>query len=478
MSEVQVLVLDLLSRTTATLLGLFLFIVTTISLLRTVVVPRAMTSAISDFLANRVTNIHRFIAHRRKTYVGRDAVMAWNGPLIIVTQLASWLLLYFVAYGLWIYGIGGVNFGNAFRESGSSLFTLGFSDSPESGPTILAFMAAATGPIVIALLIGFLPTIYGAYVDREINVTLMGVAGGQPSWGPEFIARLTLNEQLAELPTRLGNWTQWFGSLRLTHTTYPVLLQIRSSSPYRHWLVSALTVMDAASLQLALTKKLPRAQCSELLTHGTQTFEILYASVMVKKKLRNRLPFLGKYFGAPTPSSQKMERMPGYRPESIAVEMAATADSTRGYSATAVNLIRSGEAQKIQLPRADFDSAVAMLKEAGYPIEVDNDTAWEQFSISRLRYEFTAYELCRVLDAVPAPWSGKRNRETPTIMPASAVELLNNTTHHHTENQQSELLESKLLAPTQLDTEPLESKRLAGSPDESSTTNEPDAPRQ
>jgi len=45
-------------------------------------------------------------------------------------------------------------FVDSFRQSGSSLFTLGFADTNQVGPTILAFMAAATGPIVIALLIG------------------------------------------------------------------------------------------------------------------------------------------------------------------------------------------------------------------------------------------------------------------------------------------------------------------------------------
>ena len=48
-------------------------------------------------------------------------------------QLLSWLLLYFGAYGLWIYGIGGVDCEDSFRESGSSLFTLGFAHSTECG---------------------------------------------------------------------------------------------------------------------------------------------------------------------------------------------------------------------------------------------------------------------------------------------------------------------------------------------------------
>ena len=199
---VDTLVLDLFSRSAATILGLFLFIVTTVSLLRTVVVPRALTSNIADAISGSVTHFHRFIANRRKTYEGRDSVLAWNGPMIIVGQLVVWLLLYFLAYALWIYGIAGMDLGQAFRQSGSSLFTLGFADSNAAEPTILEFMAAATGPIVIALMIGFLPTIYGAYIDREVDVSLLGVTGGEPSWGPELLARLTLNNQLQETTSR------------------------------------------------------------------------------------------------------------------------------------------------------------------------------------------------------------------------------------------------------------------------------------
>jgi len=412
------------TRGAATVFGLFLFLATTISLLRTVVVPRALTSTISDAVSSAVSNIHRFIAYRKRTYVGRDVVLAWNGPMIIVSQLLVWLLLYLTAYALWIYGIAGMGLLEAFRQSGSSLFTLGFANASLAEPTVLEFMAAATGPIVIALMIGFLPTIYGAYVDREVNVALLGVTGGEPSWGPEYLARLVLSNQLDESPDRYKNWTEWFAHVRLTHTTYPVLNQIRSPSPYRHWTVSGLCILDAASLHLSLTKSLPRAEASELMIHGTQTFQTLYSNTLVKERVRNRIPFVGKYFGSSKQTQRKIEKLPGYRPGAIAVEMAVTADSTRRLPKKTIDLLKSGQSTGIQITREEFDSAVSMLEEAGYPIEVNRDTAWAQFSVFRERYEFVAYQLCEALDAVPAPWTGPRHKETLVIAPTSAVEIL------------------------------------------------------
>ena len=64
-----------------------------------------------------------------------------------------------------------------------------------------------------------------------------------------------------------------------------------------------------------------------------------------------------------------------------------------------------------------------MLKKAGYPVEVDLDTAWTQFSISRARYEYVAYQLAYILNVVPAPWSGERKSKFDTIWPTSSVDI-------------------------------------------------------
>jgi len=422
-NAIDLLTVDLFSRSAATIFGLLLFIATTSSLLRTIVVPRTLTSLIADTLSHGITGFYRFIARHRKTYEKQDSILAWNGPMIIVLQLVTWLILYFISYGLWIYGIGGVDFTNAFREAGSSLFTLGFAGTSNFGPTVLAFMAAATGPIVIALLIGFLPTIYGAYIDREVDISLLGVSGGQPSWGPEFLARLTLNNHIGDLPARMNSWTKWFGNLRLTHTTYPVLVQIRSSTPYRHWVVASITVMDAASMQLALTKTLPRSECSQVIIHGTQTLESLYAALFVRKKFLRSLPFVGQFFGAPNPKVRNLEDVADYNRGAIAVEEAATADSARGFSADAVRLMSQGEKGVARISKDDFTNAVKMLERAGYPVEVDLDTAWTQFTSIRARYEYVAYQLAYSLDVVPAPWSGPRRKNFDTIWPTSSVEV-------------------------------------------------------
>jgi multisubunit Na+/H+ antiporter MnhF subunit len=174
------LLADLGSRTAAGIFGFALFIATTMSLMRTVVIPRTLKSVISDTVQRIVVGAFILLARVRRNYTARDGVMAWAGPTTILMQLITWLLLYLVSFGLLIYGVSGQGMGDCMRQAGSSLFTLGFATIDRANQTAIDFAAAATGPIVVALMIGFLPTIYSAYVDREVQVTMLATLAGEP----------------------------------------------------------------------------------------------------------------------------------------------------------------------------------------------------------------------------------------------------------------------------------------------------------
>ena len=419
--------IDLVPRSLALLLGLFLFILTTTSLLRTVVMPRNLESSVSDLVTFSVIAPLRAIARTRSTFTGSDSVLAWMGPLVIVVQLIVWLLLFFVSYGLWIYGIGGGgDLGAALRQSGSSLFTLGFAQSPGSEVTLIDFFAAATGPIVIALLIGFLPTIYSSYIQREKDVAMLGIAGGDPAWGPELISRIYLTKQPDSLERTFFEWRSWATHVRLTHVTYPVLLLMRSGNPNRSWVISLLAVLDAASLQLALTKTLPRHNAVSILLHGSQALEVIFVMTQRRTQFRRRIPFVGRFFPHARITEGHTTKAPGIEPGEIAVEMAATIDAVTGLPTEAVDRLRAGEAVPISLTRDEFDHGVEVLRKSGYPIDNDLDEAWEQFAMARARYEFTAYNLARRLEVIPSPWGGPRTHVFPVIWPTLATDFLKN----------------------------------------------------
>lgn len=424
MNLVQIGLAELASRSFAVIMGLVLVAFTVLSIMRTVVVPRSLNSSVNTGVTAFVRWTTHGIARMRKNYIGRDAALAWAGPMIILLNLLVWLFLFLISYGVLIYGFSGMSLGNAFRQAGSSLFTLGFAGGTNSDQTVIDFFAAATGPIVIALLIGFLPTIYQAYLDRESAITLLSAMAGDPVWGPELLSRSTLSQTLDDLPSQFTSWGQWAGTLRLTHTTYAALLYIRSPRYQRHFSTSLMAMMDAAALHIATNTKAKHDGAYAVLLQGVQTLDHLYVTYLVKRPFVERLP----YFGAKRRQPANHDMLPlvhaTRNPGRMAVIEAANADAARLLPETAFQALKAGEDHQLRITREQFDHAIAILQEAGFPIDEDLDEAWTLFGAMRQRYEYTGEALCRFLDAPRTPWTGDRAFETPIMWPRQATEFL------------------------------------------------------
>jgi hypothetical protein len=62
----------------------------------------------------------------------------------------------------------------------------------------------------------------------------------------------------------------------------------------------------------------------------------------------------------------------------------------------------------ISLTFEEFEEAVEMLAEIGFPMELSAEDAWPNFRGWRVNYETNAYRLADRVMAPPAPWSGPR----------------------------------------------------------------------
>lgn len=421
---VSELLTDLVSRTAATIAGIVVLVITTRSLMRTVIVPRALRSVISDAVSKVVVGTCRTVARMRSSYIKRDAILAWAGPTILLAQLITWLLLFLLAYGLLLYGLSGQTFGESLRQAGSSLFTLGFADIDTTDQTLIDFLAAATGPIVIALMIGFLPSIYSSYLHREAAVTALSASAGEPAWGPEMLSRHTLAGTLKETEAEFARWKDLAATMRMSHTMYPVLVWVRSVRANRHYLVSLLAALDAASLMVSLTSSLDRRYAFQLLIQGGQTMEVLYALLARRHHWRLPNPLVRGQRRGEHPEPQSMKSLPTWNRKILAVELASDQDALRGIDQNIVSELDERERGTITLTRAEFDQAVELLRRSGFPVDRDPDEAWAQFVAARSRYEFAAYALCEILDAPPAPWTGPRRIPTPTVWPHLALDMV------------------------------------------------------
>lgn len=413
--------------------GVLLLIVAGMSIVRTMVIPRASVSWLFAVVIRGTDKVFNGMAQLARSYPVRDRVLAWSGPVGIITALIVWLVFFLTAYALMIFGVTEVPLTQAFLQAGSGLLTLGLIGTPGESVTILDFLAAMTGPAVIALLIGFLPTLYQAYLARESRVLLGAGLSGAPEWGPEYLARVQLLEGDSDLPDLFAQWVPWTAQVRLTQTLYPSLNRFRSAVGTRNWLIALLSALDAAALHGAIRKDPPDPRTVTFLQQGGQAIlsidaaEIGLDSLIRFQSWDRRLKATLDVFGV-------VERDPSqprdagaadtYLPSGMQeVEQAITLDSLRGRVASTRQVLVTYETRESTLTRAEFDYALDYLESAGVTIERDRDEAFEIFRRIRGRYESAAYHLARRFTLPPAPWSGPRSPETPVIWPSLAARL-------------------------------------------------------
>jgi hypothetical protein len=335
--------------------GLAIVVTSAANVVFTLVLPRRPTGIERlSLVVNRSVRL-AFLALSRpaRSYEVKDALMAPAAPVALLAQLAVWLSFFVVGYACMIEPTTH-RFSDAFVQSAVSLFSVGTSHSggPADRPVDIA--AGATWAVVVTLQIAYLPSLYDAFNRREALVAMLESRAGLPAWGPEVLARHQLVGIVDALPNFYADWERWAADLAESHTTYPVLLLFRSPEPWYSWIVGLLAVLDGAAMHLALSPDASSSQARLCLRMG---FTAL-----------NRVA------------------------------------NTLGWE---VDLDPNPEGP-IDLTFEEFESAVHMLAEIGFPMERTAEEAWPNFRGWRVNYESNAYRLADRAVSPPAPWSGPR----------------------------------------------------------------------
>ena len=333
------------------------------SILRTLVVPRGVRSKLSAGVLSATLTAFRAVARRTPTYEARDAVLAYAAPVSLILMLMTWLALLFVGFACLLFAFSPLDWAASFREAGSSLFTLGFASTDRTQLTAVDFLAAATGPVVVGLLVGYLPSLYASYNRREVEVALLHSRAGEPNWGPEILSRHAIVNSSEELVTLFRGWERWAADIAESHVNYPVLIHVRSAQPLRNWLVALVSVMDAAAFQLATNPQLPQAPARVALRQGFVAVRDIT------------------------------------RAEGVDVDDDPDPDAA------------------ISLTFEEFAEAYDDVAAAGYAMARSAEDAWPHFRGWRVNYEAAAYALAERIDAPPAAWTGTRRPPLPVIMP-------------------------------------------------------------
>jgi hypothetical protein len=347
--------------------GLAIVLAVGSSILRTLVVPRGVRSKMSNLVLRMTLGAFRTVAHRTSSYEARDAVLAYAAPLSLILMLLTWLGTLFVGFTFLLFSFSPLDWASSFREAGSSLFTLGFASTDRGQLTVVDFIAAVTGPLVVGLLVGYLPSLYASYNRREVDVALLHARGGEPNWGPEILGRHAVVNSSEELTTLWRGWERWAADIAESHVNYPVLIHVRSAQPMRNWLIALLAVLDSAAFHMSVNPQLPQGPARVALRQGIVAIRDIA------------------------------------RAEGIAVEDDPDPDD------------------ELTLTFEEFDAAYRMLAEFDYPMTRTAAEAWPHFKGWRINYEASAYELASRIDAAPAAWSGTRTPPLETIYPYRPV---------------------------------------------------------
>ena len=255
--------------------GVALLLATGSSVIKTLLIPRNLSSAISTTVARSVLAVYRLLTARIDEVDRRERILASGAPTYLFVLLVSWIVCLFAAWALLLMPFTNDNAVRALRLSGSSLFTLGFATPGGPAPYGIVFAAAISGLVVIALMIGYMPTLYAAYNRRETLVIMLEALSGKPPWGPELLARQQLIGNTSYLPRLYERWTEWAADISESHTTYQTLVYFRSRYPQQAWPLALLAVLDAAALHLSLNPQSAPAEARPLLRVGYVTMRAI-----------------------------------------------------------------------------------------------------------------------------------------------------------------------------------------------------------
>ena len=294
------------------------------------------------------------ISSRIKDWEKKDGFLAFLAPTYLLVLLFSWLGLLLTGFALIEWSLSGLDVGTAFRETASSMFTLGFAFTPTPTATVIDICAAGFGLGVVALLIGYLPVLYNAFNRRETLVTLLEARAGAPAWGPEILWRHQRIGILDTIPHFYEEWERWAADVAESHSAYFVLPFFRSPDPLRNWLTGLVAVLDAAALHLALCPTTVPSQARLCLRMGFTALRTLADTFSIP------------YDADPRPDGE------------------------------------------LAISYEDYLRGVKRLQDIGFPVERTAEEAWPDFRGWRVNYESNALALAELIVATPGPWMGGR----------------------------------------------------------------------
>lgn len=367
-------------RVVSLIVGLLLTAWTILAIVQVMLVPRGSRSLVVRTVNALVRGLAVAPLTLMRSYARRDRWLTGSAPISVLLSLIVYIVILILTLGLVVYGLTDLTLEQAMYQSGATLTTLGIVEPVNVPSALTTFLAAFLGLVVIAVFIGYLMAIYGAYSSRESQMARLELLAGAPAWGPQILARgHALNVPEAEAPD-CSAWIDWISDTRMNTQVNPILADFRSTTNRQHWTISMLAVLDAAALRLSLAA--PEAD--------PEAVRLIGAGAVAAAVLRGRTDI-----------------------HNWDVEKAVMDTVASGGDAASAS-------DQVTLSAEDLDQGWSALRIVGYPLPDDLDAVGRRFLAIRSLYAPDLYALAQTLQAVPAPWSGPRKPHMPTLWPERA----------------------------------------------------------
>jgi hypothetical protein len=243
--------------------GFFILFATLWETFETIILPRRVTRPI------RLVRIFYRVTWTGWTAVNglirskkiRDAHLSYYGPLSLLGLFALWATMLVLAFAMLHWAAGSAintpgenpTFRTDFYLSGTTFFTLGLGDVTPRTTVAKAITVTegGTGFGFLGLMISYLPTLYGAFSERELNISLLDARAGSPPTAAELLRRHSQFADSEVLTPYLRDWEVWAAQIMESHLSYPVLCYFRSQHDNQSWLAAFTAVLDVSALLIA-----------------------------------------------------------------------------------------------------------------------------------------------------------------------------------------------------------------------------------
>ena len=347
---------DIAVHILAFLLGAILVVSTLLAAVQTFVLPRSARVFLAAIVFRTVDMLFfRWRVNRAKTFEQQDKIMALYAPIALLCVPAVWIAFIILGYMPMFWAVGVTPWREALITSGSSLLTLGFARPEGPAAIVLVFSEATIGLGFVALLIAYLPTMYGAFSKREAAVTMLDTYAGTPPSAVVLLQRAYRIRGIDTLGQLWDDWTHLFGEIEESHSSLAVLVFFRSPRPERSWITAAGAVMDACALLNSAVEAPFDARAALCIRSG-------YLS----------LRHIADFFQV------KHNNDPNFPQDPICIS------------------------------REEFDEAYDELADSGVPMKPNRDQAWQDFAGWRVNYDAVLLALARLVRAPYAQWSSDR----------------------------------------------------------------------